>query len=231
MRVTCNRKGVHVLSQAAYVAELEPLKSAATTPPAPESAAVERVVPLEPVHTVVGLVRFVENQGMVLELEDGRFIVVDFKGQPRIEPHPGDRISVRTGDYDGHGLVAASLSLMQAATPEAASPPTPTRGSQVDTDPFLKQARETEARIDRTLPNFLCREAVKRYGNSAGQKDWKLRDMVSAEVLYSRNTGESYRDIRVDGKPSTKPWIALGGDISTGEFGSYLHNLLANEDA
>jgi hypothetical protein len=83
--------------------------------------------------------------------------------------------------------------------------------------------------MDRALPNFLCREVVKRYENSVQQKKWELQDTLSAEVLYSNKTAETYRDIRVDGKPTKKSWPELGGDISTGEFGSLLHSLLTKD--
>ena len=59
---------------------------------------------------------------------------------------------------------------------------------------------------------------VQRYESSPLQKHWKSQDTVSAEVTYSRKTGESYRDVRVEGKPTRSSWSALGGDISTGEF-------------
>jgi len=121
---------------------------------------------------------------------------------------------------------------MQAATVETASPVPPKPvNSQVEADPFLKRAREAEAKVDRALPNFLCREVVKRYSTSTEQKAWELLDTLSAEVLYSSKTGETYRDIRVNGKPTQKSWPELGGDISKGEFGSLLHSLLANQGA
>ena len=232
VRVRCNRKGVRLVSQEAYLAEVDraPAKAPASVVPPASPAVNPRAVPAAPVRTFVGLVRFIESQSMVLELEDTRFIVVDFNRKPRVSPQPGDRVSVRSMDYDGHGLVADSVSIMRAAAQADTTPPPPLN-QQAEGDPVLRQARETEASMDRTLPNFLSREVVKRYENSAQQKGWELQDTLSAEVLYSRKTGETYRDIRVNGKPTQRKWPELGGDISSGEFGSLLHSLLANQDS
>jgi len=232
VRISSNRKGVGFVSEAAYFAELESVKAVAPVPHVSAPVQFSPAVPIEPGNTFVGIARTVDSQSMVLELEDNRFIIIDFKERQRFDPHPGDRISVRGGEYDGHGLVAESMSLMEAATP-ASTAPEPAQPVSVETvgDPVITQAREAEAKADRALPNFLCKEIVRRYEGSARQKDWQPQDTLSAEVLYSRQQGETYRDIRVNGKPTGKRWAALGGDVSTGEFGSLLHSVLANHHA
>jgi hypothetical protein len=75
-----------------------------------------------------------------------------------------------------------------------------------------------------TLPDYLCKEEVQRSENG-------VQDTLSATVSYSSKTGEDYREIRVNGQSTQKSWAALGGDVSTGEFGSLLRSLLANPDS
>jgi len=71
VRISCNRKDVRIVYEGAYLAEAEPVKAAAVAT-ALEPAPVMRAIPPEPVHTFVGLVRTVDSQSMVLELDDTR---------------------------------------------------------------------------------------------------------------------------------------------------------------
>ncbi len=230
VRITSTSKAVRLLSPETYRAEAETVKAAETVAPQPPPAPAPHAVPVELGRTFAGVVLLVESRSMVMQLEDTRFIVLDINGTES-GPHTGDRVDVRAGEYDGHGLMAEAVNIVERATPANAPPPHQSVDSQAETDPVLQHARETESTVDRALPNFLCREVVKRYENSAGGNEWELEDTLSAEVLYSRKTGETYRDIQVDGRPAQKSWPELGGDISTGEFGSLLHGLLANQGA
>lgn len=231
VRLTCNRKGVRLLSQEAYFAEVEPLKAVAAGAPL-QPAPVAEALPPELGQTFAGIVRQTEDQSMVLELDDTRFIMVDFRETQQSGAQTGDRVKVRASEYDGHGLVGESVSIVQAAIPAPAVTPRQAKPQmEADPDPVLKHVRETEAAMDRALPNFLCREVVQRYEDTAGLNQWELQDTLSAEVLYSHRTGETYRDIRVNGRPTRSSWRDLSGDISTGEFGSLLHSLLSNPDA
>ena len=230
VRITCTRPGVRLRSQESYLAGANvhpPEVTAADRDASP--AAVSSAVLIEPAWTFVGSVRLAQGASIVLELEDRRFIVVDLRANSPIALQAGDRVSVRSGKYDGHGLLADSISLLETGDAGLAAPAKPVDLS-ADADPILQRARDTEASMDRALPDFLCTEVVKRYADAGRRTQWKLRDTLSAEVFYSRERGESYRDIRVDGRPTQKTWPELGGDVSTGEFGSLLHSLLANRD-
>jgi VWFA-related protein len=218
VRLTSARKGVKILSQQAYLA------NAIQEPPKGTSkVSATQTIPPEPAYTFVGQVRSMHGLSMVLELDDARFVVVDFDRNAKSGFSNGDRVSVRSNQYDGHGMLAKSWSLLQH-TVETGGAPADASVAQAIADPVLQQARETEARMDRTLPDFLCKETAVRSENG-------VEDTLSAEVSYNGKSGEDYREIRVNGQPAQKSWAELGGDVSTGEFGSLLRSLLRNPDA
>jgi hypothetical protein len=218
VRLSSTRKGVRILSQQIYLADTikEP-------PKVSSRASASRVLPPQPAYTFVGLVHSMQGQSMVLELDDSRFIVIDFDRNAKVSLSTGDRVSVRSNQYDGYGMVAKSWSLLQPAVETGAAPPEPAN-AQAAADPVLRQARETAALMLQRLPDFLCKEVVRRFENG-------VQDTLSAEVSYSGKTGEDYREIRVNGQPTQQSWADLGGDVSTGEFGSLLRSLLANPDS
>jgi hypothetical protein len=164
-----------------------------------------------------------KGQSMVLELDDARFVVIDFDRNAKVNLSRGDRASVRSNQYDGHGMVAKSWSLLQPLE-QAGVAPTEPANTPAASDPWLLKARETAALMLHTLPDFLCKEVVARSGNG-------VQNTLSAAVSYSGKTGEDYREIRLNGQPTPKSWAELGGDVSTGEFGSLLRSLLRNPDS
>lgn len=217
VRLTSARKGVRVLSQQIYLA------NAIKEPPKVSSqVSAPQALPLEPAYTFVGLVHSIKGQSMILELDDSRFVVIDFDRNAKVSLTTGDRASVRSNQYDGHGMLAKSWSLLQhgVETRTAVEP----ANAAAAPDPLLGKARETAARMLHTLPDFLCKEVVARSDNG-------VEDTLAAEVSYSGKTGEDYREIRLNGQPTQKSWAEFGGDVSTGEFGSLLGSLLQNPDS
>ncbi|MGD0295993.1 MAG: VWA domain-containing protein [Bryobacteraceae bacterium] len=218
VRLSSTRKGVRVLSQQIYLADAikEPPKVSA-----PVSAT--KVLPPEPAYTFVGRVHSMNGQSMILELDDLRFVVIDFDRNAKASLSTGDRATVRSNRYDGHGMLAKSWSLLQHPVETSAAPTEPVNAPAA-ADPLLLKARETAALMLHALPDFLCKEMVARSGNG-------LEDTLSADVSYSGKTGEDYHEIRLNGQPTQKSWAELGGDVSTGEFGSMLRSLLRNPDS
>ena len=109
---------------------------------------------------------------MVLELDDARFVVIDFDWNAEAGFGNGDRVSVRSNQYDGHGMLAKSWSLLQHAV-DPGGPPPDAPIMQAIADPVLQQARETEARMDRALPDFLCQEMVARFRERSGKRAFR----------------------------------------------------------
>ena len=218
VRVSSTRKGVRILSREVYLAD-----AIKKSPKASSRRSATHKLPSEPMYAFVGSGHSINGQNMVLELDDSRFVLIDFERNAKVSLSTGDRVSVRSNHYDGRGMVAKSWSLLQSAALPNAAPPEPADGQTV-ADPLLQQSRETARLMDRTLPDFLCREVVARSENG-------VHDTISAEVTYSGKTGEDYREIRLNGQPTQKSWVELGGDVSTGEFGSLLRSLLQNPDS
>lgn len=123
--------------------------------------------------------------------------------------------------------MAESISEIAPAEPakkfqtQAAVPASPT------SDPIIRQALQTEADLIHNLPNYLCTENVSRYQTWPDSQGWELLDHLSTDVLYRRQFGESYRNIRINGEPTSRLWTEIGGDVSTGEFGTMLRSLLS----
>jgi hypothetical protein len=59
---------------------------------------------------------------------------------------------------------------------------------------------------------------------------WEALDVVTAKVVYE-DGHESYREITVGGKKTSKSMMELGGSTSTGEFASVLQSLFEGERA
>jgi beta-barrel assembly-enhancing protease len=70
----------------------------------------------------------------------------------------------------------------------------------------------------RNLPNFICRETVKRFNGNAKRAGWKNLDVVTAEVRFERSTGtDRYFNVNIDGRP-----ITGNTDLSSKDLGDYL---------
>lgn len=129
-------------------------------------------------------------------------------------------------------LIAQSQSPAQspAAQTEADTAPD---GASADAPPpnapLIERARYAAFQFSQKLPNFICQEYMARYVQRG--EDKRPLDIVSAEVVY--NDGhESYRNVKVDGRPTDKGMMETSGSRSTGEFASMLLDLFStNTDA
>jgi hypothetical protein len=91
-------------------------------------------------------------------------------------------------------------------------------------DPVLARAFEQVQRFAELLPDFLCEQVVYRFDSDSRPPRWRLRDRVSAEVLYAGGR-ETYQNIRRNGKPVDYARVESTGTWSTGEFGTLLQGL------
>ncbi len=134
-------------------------------------------------------------------------------------------------------LLVVPISLV--AQSESPAPP-PATQTQADTQPdaahtpdatapLIERARYAAFQFSQKLPNFICQEYMAR--NVQRGQDSRPLDIVSAEVVYNDGQ-ESYRNIKVGGRPTDKSMMEVGGSRSTGEFASMLLDLFAsNTDA
>ena len=109
--------------------------------------------------------------------------------------------------------------------PSAASPPAdslPVR-SMSSAEPLIERAREAAFEFSEKLPNFICEEFMSRFTQRGREEEMPL-DVVSAEII-NRDALESYRNVKINGRPTEQGLQEIGGSWSTGEFASTLLEL------
>jgi len=114
-------------------------------------------------------------------------------------------------------LPVAELKKVEPPAPPPEEPP-PSREQQ---QKILDAAREYALNYSKSLPNFICAQNTRRYGDPTGAGNYRLYDNLLARLTYYEQH-EKYETITVNDKPSTQAYESIGGSISTGEFGSML---------
>lgn len=107
-------------------------------------------------------------------------------------------------------------------TPPPPADTVPTR-SLSPAESLIERAREVAFEFSEKLPNFICEEFMSRF-TQRGRKEEIPRDIVSAEIIYE-DAQESYRNVKINNRPTDKPLQEIGGSWSTGEFASTLLQL------
>jgi hypothetical protein len=95
--------------------------------------------------------------------------------------------------------------------------------------PLLDQARYHAAEFMNDLPNFVVTQIVTRSVRTAGKKDWRRQDKLEIEVSYRAKTGEQFKLVRYNDKPTQMTYDQLKGATSTGEFGSILGAVFSSQ--
>jgi hypothetical protein len=118
--------------------------------------------------------------------------------------------------------------------PQVSDPEIPDEAARKETSaeliaklPLIEQARLHAFEFAEELPNFIVTQAVARYSEAPGNKDWRLEDRLEIELTYRVGKGEEFKLLRVDGKPARQTYQEIGGSTSTGEFGTMLAALFA----
>ena len=92
-----------------------------------------------------------------------------------------------------------------------------------------EQAREHAADFIEELPNFIVTQLVTRSVRQPDQKDWQDEDKLEVEMSYHEKSGEKFKLIKKNGKETTLSYSNVGGATSTGEFGSVLVGIFAEQ--
>jgi hypothetical protein len=92
--------------------------------------------------------------------------------------------------------------------------------------PVLAQAREAALEYNRSLPDFICTQMVRRYDDMPGM--WRLKDTLEVKLTYFSQK-EDYQLLTVNGRPSMRDYETVGGAVSEGEFGSLLRTVFLPE--
>jgi len=198
-------------------------------------AAANRPKPTEPVAGISGVVVKTGRDSLVIRAIDTRVITYKlietttfFHGNKfihRNQLHENSPVTVEsTSDLDGK--LTATVVALQDKRPSLQSRAAAVSllPGGVPTDPLIAEARTAAERLDQMLPNFLCQQFTSRLWAGADQK-WRTVDQITAEVLISRGR-ETYRDIKLNGRPMGNSIMELPGSNSTGEFGTTLRALL-----
>jgi hypothetical protein len=91
-------------------------------------------------------------------------------------------------------------------------------------DDLITRTRAWVESFATSLPNYVCQQSTTRYQEQSKQQGWQPLDVITAQVVYEDGK-ESYRDITVGGRKTTKSMLELGGSTSTGEFATTLRSL------
>jgi hypothetical protein len=91
-------------------------------------------------------------------------------------------------------------------------------------DPLIEKARLATFSFSDKLPNFICQEYMSRFARYSNAKPWQPLDVISAEIIYNGGQ-ESYRNLKINDRPTDKKMEELSGSWSTGEFASTLNDL------
>ena len=103
------------------------------------------------------------------------------------------------------------------APPPAASAPT---RSLNPSEALIERAREAAFEFSQKLPNFICQEVMSRFAQRGREPEMSL-DVVSADIIYD-DGHESYRNVKINDRPTDRGLEEIGGASSTGEFASTL---------
>jgi hypothetical protein len=132
-----------------------------------------------------------------------------------------------------HALRDATANLPAPLKPPIAAPapPAPPKPppSLEEQDRIIKQVREYAISYTDRLPDFLCTQVTRRYVDPTGMEFWHQEDVLTARLSYAERK-ENYQLILVNNRAVYgSNYEALGGAISSGEFGSMMKEIFEPE--
>ena len=115
-----------------------------------------------------------------------------------------------------------------AAKRQPRQPPPP---AESERRRIVEEARRMARLYTEELPNYVCLQVTRRFFDPTGlEMDWLRHDEIKTRLSYFDGS-EHYETISVNEKTTTRGFSDLGGTTSTGEFGSILDGLFADETA
>jgi len=100
--------------------------------------------------------------------------------------------------------------------------PTPAPPSEIEQQRTIETARASAITYEKSLPDFICTEVVRRYNDSIG----KQVDTLELKVSFFGQK-ESYQLLTINKKRTSRTYDSIGGTITQGEFGSLLNEVFA----
>jgi|SRR5579884_905382 len=150
-----------------------------------------------------------------------------------------DRLDARTiEEFQSIGAGPKTLEALRAMGAESAKlapPPPPVEPKTLPPEPgpnsieqerIIDSVRDYAVNYSKQLPNFICLEVIRRYYDPTSTGDWRHYDTVSTKLTYF-DQKEDYKVIGVSDRPDAAnvPLFALGGTMSSGEFGTHLRQI------
>ena len=105
-------------------------------------------------------------------------------------------------------------------------PPPPSEDQQRR---IIEEARRQATAYTAELPNYVCLQVTRRFFDPTGlEMDWLKHDEIKTRLSYY-DGHENYETISINDVATNKGFSDLGGTTSTGEFGTILDSLFADE--
>jgi hypothetical protein len=97
------------------------------------------------------------------------------------------------------------------------------RPSDADAAAMIEKSRSKALDYARSLPNFVCMEAIRRYAPFHSQSGylWRQSDTLTVRLSYFQQK-EEHKLVAIDDKPSSLKYEELVGVTGAGEFGGTL---------
>jgi len=187
--------------------------------------------------TVAQLISFVKSS--VQLHHDDRQIATFIKKNVKLS----NRLDARTvEELQGAGAGPQTVAALKGLITESASlqpPPPPAPKLVVEGPPppdSIEQKRILEEIMEHArnyidgLPNFICLQVTRRYGDVSGQENYHLIDTIAERLSYYEQK-EDYKVVSINGVPATATakHEQKNGASSSGEFGSILREIFAPE--
>ena len=186
--------------------------------------------------SVQDLIKFIRSS---IELKQPDKQVADYLKHIKLTNKLDDRtIEDLQGMGAGARTVAALKELRDGSEKLAPSPPTPAAPVKAAPPPgpdSIEQGRIISAvhgyamTYTKQLPNYICVQVTRRYGDSTGTEAWRLYDTITTRLSYLEGH-EDYKVVLVNNQPVTDlPMEKLGGTVSQGEFASMMLDIFRAE--
>ena len=182
--------------------------------------------------TVVQLIAFIKSS-IALRQEDRD--VADVVRKIRLTNRLDDKT---VEDLQGMGAgprTVAALKLLETASANLAPPPPPAPPAQVivlqTPDPqelrrILAQITENALSYVQQLPNFVCTQVTRRHVDPTGTETWRSDGVIQEQLSYVDHH-EDYKVTLINDHPALRGMKhdQVGGNRSSGEFGTMLENI------
>jgi hypothetical protein len=187
--------------------------------------------------TVEQLISFIKSS--VQLHQDDRQIASYIKKSVKLS----NRLDARTvEDLQGAGAgpqTVAALKMLITESASLAPPPPPAPKLVVEGPPppdsieqkrILQEITEHARNYVEGLPNFICLQVTRRYGDVSGLENYRLIDTIAERLSYY-DQKEDYKVVSINGIPAlaNAKHEQKNGASSSGEFGSILKEIFAPE--